>query len=256
MRPEDIIDPLSPVPARRQIWPLMALMALPPVAIILGMWLSDSLIAHRCPQGTFFSGWTASTRTPFFAVTIAAMSVWTGVRQFLVKRARDFQPVLGMNPERFMAWNNLVLGLMVTAGLLLAVSGSYSQFCAGPRGVTYRAGLNAAPETYAWNDVRALLASCRHISGRNSSDDVGYVLVMENGRRIDLALSETKLAEIVRATGLGLQSVAYRYDASQVSPGCDPIRTRLLAAAPAARSRTASAAHLRPSISPTLDSHD
>jgi hypothetical protein len=256
MRPEDIIDPLSPVPPRRQFWPLMALMAVPPVAIILGMWLSDSLIAHHCPQGTFFSGWTASTRTSFFAVTIAAMGLWTGIRQFLVKKARDLEPVLGMSPERFMPWNNLLLGLMVTAGLLLAVSGSYAQFCAGPYGVIYRAGLNAAPENYAWSDVRALLASCRHISGRNSSDDVDYVLVMENGRRIDLARSETGLAGIVRATGLGLQGMAYRYDASQVSHRCDPIRIRLLAAAPTAGAQASNTEHLRPSISPTLDNRD
>ena len=233
MRPEDIIDPYSPVSPRRQFRLLLVLLALPGVTIVGGMFLSDWLIASRCPTGTEFSGWVDSTRQPFFQICSIAFFVWLGSRQMLVKMAREGRLVAGrFDPERAMTWCNVAMPVAIAIGLGFMVASSYSQFCVLSDRIIFRPRLAAATETYSWSDVRQVTASCKHISGRSSRDAMGYVLTMANGRRIDLADTDTRLPGIVDAASAGLRDLPYVYDASRVSSGCDPIHTRLLTMRP------------------------
>ena len=233
MRPEDVIDPYSPASPRRQLRLLLVMLALPGVAIIGGMFLSDWLIASRCPPGTEFSGWVDSTRQPFFQICSIAFFVWLGSRQLLVKMAREGRLVAGrFDPERAMRWCNVVMPAAIAVGLGAMVVSSYSQFCVLSDRIIFRARLAAAAETYGWADVRRVTATCVHLSGRSSRDAMGYVLTMANGRRIDLADTDTRLPGIVQAASAGLRGLPYAYDASRVSSGCDPIHTRLLTMRP------------------------
>ena len=245
MGPDDIIDPYSPVSPRRQLRLLLAMLALPSVAIIGGMFLSDWLIASRCPAGTAFSGWVDSTRQPFFQICSLAFFVWLGSRQMLVKMTREGRLVAGrLDPERVMRWCNVAMPAAVAIGLGLAVTSSYAQFCVLSDRIIFRARMAAAAETYSWADVRQVTASCMHISGRSSRDAMGYVLTMANGRRIDLADTDARLPSIVHAASAGLRNLPYAYDASRVSSRCDPIHTQLLVKRPTSPAQ----ASLRPEL--------
>jgi hypothetical protein len=228
LRAQDLFDPRSVLPRRRQLAMVAALIALPSITIIAGMIVSDMLIAHRCPPNTLFFGSTSAARVPFFLICLSAELLWLVSRPLLVNAAKQGRLIGGFDPETLMSWSNRGLVFAVAAGILVAVAGSYSQFCVLGDRITFRTGMLSDTETYPWSAVQSVVATCRHYSGRESTDDIGYTVVMTNGRRIDLSYSDTRLPIIVKAASSGLRGVSYGYDSTHVSRYCDPIRTRLL----------------------------
>jgi len=224
----------SSLPPRRLMLLAAALLA-PSLAIIVAMFLSDLFKSRQCPAGSVLWGTNQSGHLAVM-LPVLVMPIFLAGWLAITGMARRGQSVFGIDPLLFRRAMGWLLPVVGAGWLMLTVNGAFAGFCATPQTVSYREGVFAPVKTYAWSDVVRVVATCRHISGRQSHDDVGYWLVMQDGRQIDLGYAEVPTATLVKVADSAMRGVPHSYDASRVSASCDPMRTRpLLADAVASR---------------------
>jgi hypothetical protein len=214
----------------RQLVLLMAALLLPSVGVIGTMYATNVFEAGQCPPGALLWGTTGSGHLAQI-IPLTVLPVWLIAWIATGRMARRGQSLLGIDARLARSALNGLVALLGGAWLFLLVNGAYSQFCVTTQTVSYRDGMFAPTEIYPWSDVTRVVATCRHVSARYSHDDVGYWLLMRNGRDIDLGYSQVPLQRLLAVADAGLHNVPHSYDASRVSRDCDPIRTRLLLAA-------------------------
>lgn len=213
----------------RQLGVLAAMILVPSLGVIGAMYATNLFEAGQCPQGALLWG---TTGTGHFAQMLPAMILPLWLMSWIIvgRMAQRRQSLVGLDAGQVrtaLAW---LVPLLGGAWLFLLVNGAFSQFCLTPDRVSYRGGLFASTEVYPWSDVTGVVATCRHYSGRAARDDVGYWLIMRNGRDIDLGYSQVPLKRLVQVADDALRNVPHSYDAHGVSRNCDPMRTQLLLA--------------------------
>jgi hypothetical protein len=116
--------------------------------------------------------------------------------------------------------------IIAVPSLIAAAWGITDFFYLTPSAVVVSAGPFATPRRYGWDQVEAIVATCRETTP-------SYMLSMRDGARVDLTEAGRMFDNVFPSLGHALKGRAVRFDASGVRDGCEAIYADKMRHAPA-----------------------
>ena len=202
---------------RRAFWILLFVLAIPGTVGVGGVFIINAMQSGHCPPGSLYWGGTELQGRTLGYPWVLPVFAWIGCRAGIGKAIRQGRQIAGFDPTVLRPLTNWALAVALGFAAAFSINAAFSQFCVLPNGITFRSSLSSEVKSYSWSDVREVIAGC---SASTRMDDYEYVLVMQDGRRIDLAYARVPLSEIVQSTNTVFRNPGLAYDTAAVERRC------------------------------------